>query len=90
MHLNMTMKIGSKVQYQRHIPSLGSKHNGCFLKTSTAGLMNTLLKWKPASPAEVRLTGVASPTDTETACVPCFHGGNSELPKAQLSLNTLG
>lgn len=44
----MTMKIGSKVQYQKHIPSLGSKHNGCFLKTSTTGLMNTLLKWIPA------------------------------------------
>lgn len=44
----MTMKTGSKVQYQIHIPFLGRKHNSCFLKTSTAGLMNTLLKWIPA------------------------------------------
>lgn len=44
----MTMKIGSKVQYQKHIPSLGSKHNGCFLKTRATGLMNTLLEWTPA------------------------------------------
>lgn len=48
MHLNVTVKIGSKVQYQINIPSFGSKHNGSSFKISTAGLMNTLLTWIPA------------------------------------------
>lgn len=56
MHLTLTMKIGSKVQDQTNIPSSGSKHNGSFLKTSTAALMNTLRKWIPAALALLQVS----------------------------------
>lgn len=56
MHLNLTMKIGSKVQYQINVPSLGSKHEGSLLKTSTAALMNTLRKWIPAALALMQVS----------------------------------